>query len=49
MRRLLRDAGEGELAPDRAVEKRRAARAERNRRERDAGGGIKAPINPEVR
>jgi hypothetical protein len=37
--RILRRAGDGESAADRAVEQRRAARAERDRRECDARAG----------
>ena len=37
--RILRDAGNGESAADRAVEERRAARAKGDRGERDARSG----------
>jgi hypothetical protein len=37
--RILRDTCDGESAADFAVEERRAARAEGDRRERDPGGG----------
>jgi hypothetical protein len=37
--RILRGASDGETAADLAVEQRRAARAEGDRRERDARGG----------